>query len=94
MKSYFLKKFSVREFGFNKYLSVLKDESEIIAVDDIGDMQVDAENNDEQTGGTLTQVQVVAAPQVDSYKSCLVCKVRVEPCTPPLGQCSRCFMMQ
>ena len=51
-----LKNFSACEFGFSKYLWVLKDESEIIAVDDIGDVQIDAENNDEKTGDTLTQV--------------------------------------
>ena len=77
-----------------KYLSVLKDESEIMVIDDIGDVQVDRENDDEQSGGSLTHVQIVSALQVNSYKSCLACKARVEPCDPPLGQCSRCCMMQ
>ena len=72
---------------------MLNDESEILAIDDIGDVQVEREN-DWQSGGTLRYVEIVAAPQVDSYKFCLVCKARVEPCNPPLGQCSRCMMMQ
>ena len=92
-KSYILKNFSVREFGFSKYLSVLKGESEIVLIDDIGDVVVDREN-EEQRGGNLIDVRIVAAPQVDSYKACLVCKARVEPTDPPLGQCSRCCMMQ
>ena len=66
---------------------MLKDESEILAIDDIGDVQVEREN-DEQSGGTLRRVQIVAAPQVNLYKFCLAYKARVEPCDPPLGQCS------
>ena len=86
-KSYIilLKKFSVCEYGFSKYLSVLKDESEILATDDIGHVLVDRDNDDEQNGGSLSPVQIVAAPQIDLYKSCLACKARVEPCDPPLG---------
>ena len=32
-------------------------------------------------------VRIIAVPQLDSYRSCLMCKVRVEPSNPPLGQC-------
>lgn len=40
---------------------MLKDESKIVVIDDIGDVQVDTENDDEQSGGSLTHVQIVAA---------------------------------
>lgn len=33
------------------------------------------------------KVQVVGVMQIDSYHSCLLCKARVEPCTPPHGRC-------
>ena len=33
-------------------------------------------------------------PQLDSYRSSLVCKARVELCTPPLGECSKYSTMQ
>ena len=40
---------------------MLNDESEILAIDDIGDVQVEREN-DWQSGGTLRYVEIVAAP--------------------------------
>ena len=38
----------------------------------------------------------ISGELVDIYKSCLLCKARIEPTTPPLGKCSKadCAMIQ
>ena len=67
-KSYSLKNFAVREFANRKYLSIVKEESEIVPIEDIGEVSVDTNNDEARSGGTLTNVQIIAIPQLDSYK--------------------------
>ena len=92
--SYKLKNFVVREYASQKYLSMPKAGAEIIPIDDIGAVAEPA-----MTDAVLTEilnVEIIGAPQLDTYKTCLKCKARVEPLTPPLGKCSKlgCGMMQ
>ena len=64
-------------------------------IDDVPNAVTPPSNdNDECT--TISQVQVVGVPQMDVYRACLQCKARVEPCTQPLGKCTKpeCHMMQ
>ena len=51
-------------------------------------------DDDEYT--KIHDVQVIGVQQLDSYKSCLQCKARVEPLSPPLGKCTKdnCLMIQ
>ena len=44
-------------------------------------------NDDEYT--TIYNVQVIGVLQLDNYKSCLQCRARVEPLSPPLGKCTK-----
>lgn len=38
---------------------------------------------------TLHNVTVIGVPELDSYKTCMKCKVRVEPSLPTWGSCSK-----
>lgn len=44
----------------------------------------------------MNNAVIVAVLQLDAYRSCLRCKARVEPSSPPLGRCSKvdCAMLQ
>ena len=94
-KCYSLKNFVVREFQSTKYLSMPKEGTEIVEIDDIGDVAKDFGSSEEEIL-VLQNVTVVGVPYLGSYKACLSCKARVEPQTPPLGKCSKvdCQMMQ
>lgn len=71
-----------------------KDGATIKTIDDIGDVdQVDSDE-DEDLMRQLVDVQIIGVPQLDEYKSCYICKARVEPMDPPLGRCSKCAVMQ
>jgi len=60
---------------------------------DIGTI-VEATPEEEET--TIDSVQIVGVPLLDVCKSCLQCKARVEPMTPPHGKCTKadCSMAQ
>ena len=92
-KSYHLQQFYVQEFGSKKYLSMQKEGSEMISIDDIADVDVVDEEDDEQT---LTNVSVVGIQKLDTYRSCLRCKARIEPTDSTTGRCSKpdCLMLQ
>ena len=94
--SYSLVNVIVREYKSKKYLSKPKDGAVITTIDDIGDVQEsDSETDEPQPHETrLSNVWIIGVPQLDSYKSCLMCKARVEPMEPPLGRCSKCSVMQ
>ena len=93
-KSYCLKNFIVREFQSTKYLSMCKENTEIILIDDIG--VVVERSDDEDEISVIKNVTIIGVPHLDKYKACLQCKARVETQTPPLGRCSKvdCMMMQ
>ena len=93
-KSYCLKNFIVREFQSTKYLSMCKENTDIILIDDIG--VVVERSDDEDEISVIKNVTIIGVPHLDKYKACLQCKARVETQTPPLGRCSKvdCMMMQ
>ena len=63
-------------------------------IDDIGAVVEGIDEDDEDGEVTLTNLQVIAVPVLDRYKSCLLCKARVEPSNPPLRECLKCSTMQ
>ena len=91
-QSYSLAHFTVREY--HKYLNMARELSTITTVEDIGAIVQTTTNKDKET--TITDVQIVGVPLLDSYKACLLCKARVEPLTPPNGKCTKanCEMFQ
>ena len=94
--SYTLKNFVVREYG-TKYLSMPREGSEIISIEDIGEVEDFIDTLEEQQQRrTLHDAQIIAVPYLDSYKGCIHCKARVEPISPLLGRCSKdgCLMSQ
>ena len=94
-KSYHLKRFMVKEYESKNYLSKGQ-EALISTIEDIGNTATFEETMNKSM--TITEAQIVGVQQLDKYKSCLRCKVRVEP--QPLdsgcGRCSKenCQMLQ
>ena len=91
-RSYCLKNFMVREYQRTKYVTMAKEGSKIIPLGDIGAVAEQRDRDDELW--VINDVTVAGVPYFDTYKSCLQCKVRVEPHTERLGKCSKCMMMQ
>jgi len=93
-QSYCLKHFMVREYQSTKYLTMAKEGSEIIPIEDRGRVAEKGERDDELW--VINNVTVAGVPYFDTYKSCLQCKARVEPHTDRVGKCSKtdCMMMQ
>lgn len=93
--SYKIENAVVREFKSRKYLSMPKDGAKVTIIDDIGEVDNCLSSDDEDfTTGQLLKAQIVGVPHLDRYKSCYMCKARVEPMEPPLGRCSKCAVMQ
>ena len=92
--SYSLKNFIVREFASKKFLSMGKEGSQIVSIEDIGDVVEDNELLDEPDE-EIRDAQIVGVAELNTYKACLRCKARVEP-SSPLGRCSKseCAMLQ
>ena len=93
-KSYSLNNFHVKEFKGKKHLSVPKADFEITPIDDIQNVVNEVLDDDEVT--VIQNPQIIGVIELDNYRSCLQCKARVEPQTPPLGKCTRedCLMIQ
>ena len=91
-QSYTLKSFLVREFG-GKSLTIGREGSEICPIPDIGEVAADDDGCKLQT---IKKATIIGVLQLDTYRSCLRCKARVDPITPPLGRCSKsgCNMLQ
>ena len=85
--SYWLENFMVREFQGTKYLTMAKEGSDIITIDDIGAVAEKPDKEDELW--VIKNVTVAGVPYFDTYKSCLQCKARVEPNSERLGKCSK-----
>ena len=92
--SYCLKNFMVRDYQSTKYLTMAKEGSEIVLIDDLGVVVEEGDRDDELW--VIDDVTVGGVPYFDTYKSCLQCKARVEPHTERLGKCSKmeCMMTQ
>ena len=93
-KCYKLKNFHVKEFQLKKHLSMPKSDFEITEIDNIENTVTQPPDDEEHT--VIKDVQIIGVHQLDSYKTCLQCKARVEPLTPPLGKCTNedCKMIQ
>ena len=91
-KSYRLHNFVVREYALVKYLSIARSDCAINEISDIGEVK-DSQHPNEEDLSEINHVRIVGVPQ---QEACLRCKGRVEPCTPPLGRCSKleCNMLQ
>ena len=94
--SYTLKNIVVRLFRDKKYLSFPRCGLSVIKIPDIGTVEEDGHNSDADKSTTyrLIKACVIAVVLLDSYKSCISCRARVETTEPPLGRCSKCCMMQ
>ena len=86
--SYCLKTIMVREYQGTKYLTMHKEGSEIIPIEDIGAVVDQGDRDDE--------MWVISDITVAMYKSCLQCKTRFEPHTECLGKYSKtaCIITQ
>ena len=93
--SYNIHNFIVREYASTKFLSMAKDGLKIEPISDIGEVKQCKDGNDKEET-TLSNALIVAVLHLDSYRSCLCCKARVEPLSPPLARCSKpdCTMLQ
>ena len=85
--SYILKNFVVRVYQSTKYLSMGGHTTKIVPIEDISVVTAASNINDEEEV-TLHNVMIIHVTHLDTHKTCLQCKARVEPLTPPLGRCS------
>lgn len=90
---YLLKQFNVQEFNSKKFLSIQKQGSNILHLEDIG---LVADPEEEEPEEKLINTYIVGVPKLDCYKCCLRCKARVEPSDTTIGRCSKpdCGMLQ
>ena len=67
--------------------------SDIRPIPDIGEVTQDDAGRKLQT---IRNATIIGVLQLDTYRSSLRCKARVEPITPPSGRCSKtgCTMLQ
>ena len=63
-----------------KFLSMACEGSNILPIPDVGDVSNDDDSDNLEM---ITKVVIVRVLQLDSYKSCLRCKARIESTTPP-----------
>jgi hypothetical protein len=77
-----------------KHLSIPKSDFKISVINDLEDTVDELPTDDEHT--TIHNTQIIGVTDQDTYRSCLQCKVWVEPQTPPLGNYTRddCLMIQ
>ena len=75
----------VRDYASDTFLSMGREGSKIQPISDIGDIKKDPDvPADAET--SITDAAIIGVLQLDSYHSCLRCKARVEPSTPPLAK--------
>ena len=80
----------------HKYLTMLKESSQIIPIEDIGAVAEQGNRDDKLWVISNVTVTGVRGPYFETNKSCLQCKARVEPHSDRLGKCSKMdrMMMQ
>ena len=81
-ESYCLEVFFVKEFGGEKYLSV-GSESKIVSIENVEVLEIS------NTDKTIKDVAIMAVAQMNCYRACLRCNVRVEAADEGNGRCSR-----
>ena len=96
-ESYLLENVIVMEYGGAKFVSMAKEGSRYVVIDDVGEIKdVELAVGVQESLREITDAKVVAVERLQEYKACLRCKGRVEPLSPPLGRCSKddCGMLQ
>lgn len=104
-KSYHLSGMIVREFRGHKFLSTSIDHtSDIVAIDDIGEVSETDIYSGEDSGGDagrsvqrrVCDARVVGVLNLDRYPGCLKCNTKLIPCEDDaeLGHCQKCDMTQ
>ena len=88
--SYTLKNIVVRQFRDKNYLSFPRCGLSVMKIPDIRNVEEDGHNSDahESTTYRLIKARGIAVVLLDSYKSCISCRARVETTEPPLGHTS------
>ena len=90
----------VRVFNGKKYLSVPKEKSSIMIIDDIGAVKEDVYVEDvEDEYCVMKNAQVIGVLFLDKYSSCIKpkCKGKIQPQISPsnnIGKCIKCTMTQ
>ena len=93
---------TVRAFRGRKFLSTPIDQtSDIIAIDDIGEVSIYSEEDSGGDAGRSSQrrvcdARVVGVLHIDRYPGCLKCNTKLIPCEDDteLGYCQKCNMTQ
>ena len=91
--SYHLSGMVVREFQTQKYLSMAHTGTEIKEIEDIGDVITQPHDGTTKCF-EITDATIIGVIQLDSYNSCMNCKARVETINTPIGNYSKCSMLQ
>ena len=94
-KSYKLTDFMIQDFNMTKNLMLHRQGSNI-EVADIGPVQEHTQHLKLENSNHILNADIIAVKQLESFSTCVSCKGRVEPLTPPGGHCSRkdCGMFQ
>ena len=90
-QSYHISNMVVREHQNQKYLSMACIGTTIEPIDDIGDV-VPLSDGSQQL--EITDATLIGVIQLHSYQACMKCKARVERVNPPIGNCSKCSILQ
>ena len=100
-KSYRFTGMMVREFKGKKFLSTSKSDSKVEEIADIGEVEVDEEEEVEEGGSgglekLVNGVRVVGVDRLTLYNGCLKCssKVEVDVDDEEVGECIKCKMIQ
>lgn len=102
-RSYRFSKMMVRAFKGKKFLSTSKTGSEVEEIDDIGEVEVDDEQEVEGEerekngpGGQIKGVKIVGVERFFQYNGCFKCSGRVEEDKDDadFGECAKCKMYQ
>lgn len=90
--SYKMSGLMVRVYRGKKYLSIPRENFEVVSIDDIGcveECESEDEEKREMKGGVVVGVKFF-----DVYSGCYACKGKVQPMSDVLAECTRCGMTQ
>ena len=87
-KAYRLENFMVREFNAKKYLVMPRSDYKFEPIPDIEAVETSI-GEDTPEPSCIHNVRIIAVLSLENHRTCLRCKARVEPATPPFGRCSK-----
>ena len=91
--SYTLENFMVREYNTTKYLGMSLQGSQVILIDDIGEVK----QLDDVDSTQIQECMIIRVSHLETHKICFRCNARVEPSSSStLGRCTKleCAMLQ